>query len=173
MYWLGLTMANTTSSVQTPLGAWVAGIMLLALNVIVPLTLGDVYPFTIAPMFRDAPRQYANIRVFDLDGTKLADNSLRRLDPLSQPDEWLLRRYYDGNPIGCGVGIKPPQTLDVFGIVPSKDQVRQHIEQRLAVLKKWPAVEVELEIVGAIDAHRVGVVSTERWKVERPQEPTP
>src|SRR6186713_2467366 len=46
----------------------------VAANIAIPLTLGDVYPFTVAPMFCDAPQAYCNYRVYDPDGKLLADN---------------------------------------------------------------------------------------------------
>jgi hypothetical protein len=157
-------------SPQQHVGVIACCCLFAAANVIVPLTLGDVYPFTVAPMFRDAPQQYANVRVFAPDGKKLADNSRRALDAATSPDPFCLRRYYDGNPVGCGVGICPPKTIDDFGKVPHEQAVREHITQH------WPRdlnleyVEVEQEIVGPLDAQRVGVQSTQRWRVARPQE---
>src|SRR5687768_4162178 len=68
----------------------------VAANIAIPLTLGDVYPFTVAPMFCDAPQAYCNYRVYDPDGKLLADNSTRRIDPPGGPDPFCLRRYYDG-----------------------------------------------------------------------------
>jgi hypothetical protein len=140
----------------------------VALNVIVPLTLGDVYPFTVAPMFCDAPQAYCNYRVYAPDGTLLADNSTRRIDPLGKPDPFCLRRYYDGNPTGCGVGVCPPPTIDggIFGSVHDEAHVRAHIAEFL-VARTEPYVDVEQEIVGAIDDHRVGVLKTNRWRIVR------
>jgi hypothetical protein len=138
-------------------------------NVIVPLTLGDVYPFTVAPMFRDAPQHYANHRVFSPAGEKIADNSRRALDSANSADPFLLRRYYDGNPVGCGVGICPPKTLDEFGVVPDEQTVRAHIAKHWPSELKYKYVEVEQEIIGPIDAQRVGVQRTHRWRMERPQ----
>ncbi len=140
----------------------------VAVNLVVPLTLGDVYPFTIAPMFRDAPREYCNYRVYAPDGTLLADNSTRRIDPPEALDPFCLRRYYDGNPPGLGVGVSPPATLcgGAFGDVPSQEQVRAHICDCLKQ-RTEPYVEVEQEIVGPLDAWRVGIVRTERWRISR------
>src|SRR5947199_9372326 len=80
----------------------------VAANLIIPLTLGDVYPFTVAPMFSDAPRSYCNYRVYDPSGKLLADNSTRRVDPPDAADPFCLRGYYDGNPAGYAVGVRPP-----------------------------------------------------------------
>jgi hypothetical protein len=157
-------------STSQHLGVVVCCLLFAAANVLVPITLGDVYPFTIAPMFRDAPQAYANYRVFAPDGSKLADNSRRDLDPAGTPDPFLLRRYYDGNPVGCGVGICPPQTLGDFGVVHTESYVRKHIAQHWPRDLALPYVEVEQEIIGPLDAQRVGVQKTTRWRVERPGE---
>jgi hypothetical protein len=164
-------VVNIPPSPTHPWAYVACGLFLLA-NVTIPFTLGDVYPFTVAPMFRDAPREYENIRVFALDGTKLADNSTRRIDPLSAPDPFRLRRYYDGNPVGYGVGVRPPATLDVFGEVHSEASIREHILQCLRE-QNIQEVEVEQEIVGPIDAYRVGVVKTQRWRVSQAEKASP
>lgn len=141
----------------------------VAANLIVPLTLGDVYPFTIAPMFCDAPQSYCNYRVYDPQGNRLADNSTRRIDPPGAPDPFCLRRYYDGNPTGLGVGVCPPPTIDggQFGSVHDEQHVRRHIAACLATQADLAFVEVEQQIVGPIDDYRVGVVKTNRWRIDR------
>lgn len=144
-------------------------IVLFALsNILIPVILGDIYPFTIAPMFRDTPMTYANYRIFAPNGKKLADNSRRELDPTGSPDPFKLRRYYDGNPVGCGVGICPPKTLGDFGIVHSEDQIKKHL------IKNWPAnldlpyIEIEQEIIGPVDNQKVGILKVLRWRIDKP-----
>jgi hypothetical protein len=136
-------------------------------NLLVPLRWGEVYPFTVAPMFRDAPLTYCNYRVYSPAGNLLADNSTRRDDPVDRPDPFRLRRYYDGNPVGLGVGIRPPSTLDTFGSVPSEGAVRRHFQGCLATRSDLPYVIVEQEVIGPIDAWRVGVRRTHRWHIAR------
>lgn len=138
-------------------------------NIAIPLTLGDVYPFTVAPMFSDAPREYCDYRVYDPDGKLLADNSTRRIDPPGAPDPFCLRRYYDGNPAGLGVGVCPPRTIDggVFGSVQSEQHVRKHFEQCLKDHPDLAFVDVEQDIVGPVDELRVGVMKTNRWRIGR------
>src|SRR5947199_10639013 len=98
-----------------------AAAALLAANVVVPLIWGDVYPFTSAPMFRDAPRQFCNYRVYSIKG-KLLD-----------PADWLVQRVYDGNPVGYGVGVRPPLVLEQeFGVVPDEAAVRHYFQRQLA-----------------------------------------
>ncbi|MCI0357600.1 MAG: hypothetical protein L0211_03830 [Planctomycetaceae bacterium] len=136
----------------------IAAGLLLAANVVVPLVWGDVYPFTSAPMFRDNPRQCCNYRVLAPDGIELAAG------------DWLCQRIYDGNPLGYGVGIKPPAVIEqCFGDVHTEDQIRQHIERLLAAERHEDvsSVEVVQEVIGPIDAERVGVVATNRIVVRR------
>lgn len=138
-------------------GPLAAGGLLLA-NIIVPLVWGDVYPFTSAPMFRDNPRQCCNYRVFGPDGKELPT------------EDWLCHRVYDGNPLGYGVGIKPPVILErEFGQMCSETQVRQHVEGLLdrAECRELACVEVVQEVIGPIDDERVGVVETRRLRIAR------
>jgi hypothetical protein len=133
--------------------------LLLAANLIVPLVWGDVYPFTSAPMFRDAPRQYCNYRVLAPDGSEL---------PAA---DWLVQRVYDGNPVGYGVGVRPPAVLEQqFGVVHSAAAVRQHIERQLNESRHatQTAVEVIQEVIGLVDRQHVGVITENRWRIERP-----
>src|SRR5262245_30008425 len=133
--------------------------LLLAANVVVPVIWGDVYPFTSAPMFRDSPVQCSNYKVLGPDGTEL---------PV---ENWLLQRVYDGNPVGYGVGVRPLAVLEQeFGVVHNEVTVREHVARQFENPKHRDLafVDVVQEIVGPVDAHRVGVVRTERWRVDRP-----
>jgi hypothetical protein len=134
-----------------------AGVLLLA-NIVVPTVIGDLYPFTSGPMFRDAPTRYCNYRVYGPDG-QLLDNEV-----------FLAHRIYDGNPVGYGVGIKPPAVLEEFGSERDEAYCRQHILEHLAaeVNRGYSFVEIEQEVVGAVDSQHVGVIRTERWRVENP-----
>ena len=132
---------------------------LLAANVVVPLIGGDVYPFTSAPMFRDCPGRCCNYRVIAADGSEL---------PAS---DWLLQRVYDGNPLGYGVGVRPPEVIEKeFGVVADEAAVRGHVQRQLALpqhqRQAW--IEVVQEEIGPISGSgRVGVVATRRWRIER------
>ena len=100
------------------LGIGVASGVLIA-NIVVPLVGGDIYPFTSAPMFRDSPSQCCNYRVLAADGPEL------------KLENWLLQRVYDGNPVGYGVGLRPPAILETeFGVVHDEVAVRQHVERQ-------------------------------------------
>jgi hypothetical protein len=150
---------KTTTQNSAQLG-WgpIAAAIVLAANVVVPLVWGDVYPFTSAPMFRDNPRQCCNYRVYAPDGTELP------------AEAWLCHRIYDGNPVGYGVGIEPPPVLErQFGQVHTEQHIREHIERLLNELRNRSLdhVEVVQEVIGPIDAERVGPLPSRRFIVRR------
>ena len=143
--------------------------LLLAASALVPAVCGDIYPFTTGPMFRDAPTQYANYRVFDPAGKELPSRHYA-LDKNRTEDPLLVGRMYDGNPVGYGVGIAPPLVLEQqFGVVHDEATVRQHIQQQLERPENalFPYVVVEQEVVGGIDEQRVGVIETRTWQIDR------
>jgi hypothetical protein len=133
--------------------------LLLAANIVVPLVWGDVYPFTSAPMFRDAPACCCNYRVYAPDGREL---------PAA---DWLVQRIYDGNPVGYGVGIRPPGVLEQDFCRPCDEAtVRAHIARQFAnrANQNYPYVEVVQEHIGPVDAQHVGITQSHRWRVARP-----
>ena len=139
--------------------AFLAVTLLLAANIVVPLVWGDVFPFTSAPMFRDAPLCCCNYRVYAPNGREL---------PAA---DWLVQRIYDGNPVGYGVGICPPPVLESkFGQVCDEQTVREHIRAQFKNPhnQNYLYVEVVQDHIGPIDAQHVGIVHTSRWRVERP-----
>lgn len=132
---------------------------LLAANIIVPLLFGDVYPFTSAPMFRDTPTTFCNYHIYSPTGDELAAT------------DWQLQRIYDGNPVGYGVGVRPPSVIEQeFGVIPDEAAVRQHVEQQFqqGESARFEYVEVVQDVIGAVDTQHVGVVKSYRWKIERP-----
>jgi hypothetical protein len=84
-----------------------------------PLWIGELYPFTISPMFCDSPRECCRYEVFAADGTPL---DARRFN---------LHTVYDGNPPGLGMGIVAAPTLHGFGEVASQQQVVDHVRSVL------------------------------------------
>jgi len=146
------------SSLRSRLALIAAALLLLA-NVIVPLVWGDVYPFTSAPMFRDSPDQCCNYCVLGADGRELL------------ADQWLVQRVYDGNPIGYGVGVRPPAVIErEFGVVHDEAAVRRHLERQLAEPgnQSHLSIEVVRQVIGPVDRQHVGVVRTEQWRIARP-----
>jgi hypothetical protein len=133
--------------------------LLLVANIAIPLVLGDVYPFTSAPMFRDTPMCCCNYHVYAPDGRELP------------AEDWLVQRIYDGNPIGYGVGIRPPPVLEQDFCRPCDETtVREHIQAQFAKPpnRAHAYVEVVQEHIGPIDSQHVGIVHTHRWRIGRP-----
>jgi hypothetical protein len=136
----------------------VAAVVLLAANVVVPIVWGDIYPFTSGPMFRDAPAQCCTYRVFDSRGNELPAKA------------WLCQRIYDGNPVGYGVGIRPPPVIEQqYGVIHDEAVVRAHFGRILARSEnqRLAYVEVVQEVLGPLPGGSVGIVRTQRWRIER------
>lgn len=134
-----------------------AGTFLLA-NIVVPVVWGDLYPFTSGPMFRDSPTQYCNYRVFGPDGQLL------------DPNAFHCHRIYDGNPVGYGVGIQPPPVIEEFGQARDEAYCREHVLKHLASEAncRYPFVTLEQDVIGAVDSEHVGIIRTDRWRIENP-----
>lgn len=84
-----------------------------------PLWIGELYPFTISPMFCDCPQACCQYEVFDADGRPLDE------------ERFNLHMVYDGNPPGLGMGIIPHPTLHEFGAIASKEQLINHVRRVL------------------------------------------
>jgi hypothetical protein len=151
---------NPTTTVRSRIGMAAAALLLLA-NILVPLGWGDVYPFTSAPMFREAPIECCQYRVL--------------VDGQEQPaSDWCLQRIYDGNPFGYGVGIKPPSVLEqAYGVIHDEPTVRVHIQRQYSLPQhqRIQRVEVIQDVLGAT-GQTVGIVRTNRWTIERVHPPT-
>jgi hypothetical protein len=126
------------------------------LNVLIPLLIMDLYPFSRAPMFADAPQLYCAYQLYDQKG-----NALDVLD-------FGLHRNYWGNPVGEGVGFKPPLTLDQFGVIGDPEAITTHVQGRLRQRPDLAYVDVVQEVIGDEDGRRVGVIRKRRWRVENP-----
>lgn len=130
------------------------GILFALAYLVIPVAFGELYPFTIAPMFRDAPQAYCEYDVLSADGVSL---------PLR---EFALHRNYDGNPVGFGAGVRPQFSLDQFGVVPSEQELRAHVSQVLA--SRHPDlrfVDVVQTVIGPVDAATVGVTQRNKIRV--------
>jgi hypothetical protein len=131
------------------------GLFCLA-NLLVPLLITDLYPFSRAPMFADAPQRFADYTVTGPDKQPLP------------PADFGLQRNYWGNPLGIGVGYNPPPSADEFGAVASEETVRQTVSQRLQQRADLRYVDVVQTIIGALDSGGVGEVASQRWRIDNP-----
>lgn len=106
-----------------------------------PLWIGELYPFTISPMFCDSPKECCRYEVF-------ADQNQNR--PLDAK-LFNLHMVYDGNPPGLGMGIVAHPTLHDFGHVATKEQVIDHV---LNVMRRENiAAEIESSQVTIVQHH--------------------
>jgi hypothetical protein len=125
-----------------------------------PLLTTELYPFSRAPMFADAPQHYCEYTVVTPGG--------RRLTEATDLLPFGLQRNYWGNPLGVGVGFKPAPTVDDFGKVATRQEVIDAVTPRLKQFPEWKSVEVEQRVIGPIDGDHVGVVETHFWRVNNP-----
>ena len=93
----------------------VAVVVFVAVNLFAPLVVGEMYPFTISPMFCDQPSQYCTYQLFDESGNEID------LEPFG------LHLVYDGNPPGLGMGIEAAPQMHPFGDVPEIEAVVDHV----------------------------------------------
>jgi hypothetical protein len=123
-------------------GLIAAGLFVLAFA-LVPLFRVELYPFSRAPMFADAPQRYCEYSIVDPAGNQL---DLQAFD---------LQRNYWGNPLGVGVGFEPPPSLDHFGQAPSATTLKEHIQERLADFPQLPYVDVSQREIRDFDGNHV------------------
>lgn len=128
----------------------------VAANLGFPVIRTEFFPFSRAPMFWNAPQVYCEYRVVAPDGTAL---------PVA---DFGLQRNYWGNPVGVGVGIRPPETVDVFGEVASEKAVVTQVKKRLAAFPELRFVDVEQDVIGPLDTGEVGSIARHHWRVDNP-----
>ena len=127
-------------------------------NLVGPMVVGEMYPFTISPMFSDQPSEYCVYEVFDENGQPID----------SEP--FGLHLVYDGNPPGLGMGIQAQSTLHAFGESVTVDQLRSHVQKKLAEMPGRKFVTVKRSLVRCVE-HRLTETVVE-LKVERPADAT-
>ena len=126
----------------------------VVINLVGPMVVGEMYPFTISPMFSDQPSQYSVYEVFDENGQPID----------SEP--FGLHLVYDGNPPGLGMGIQAQPTLHAFGETSTVDQLRSHVQKKLAEMPEREFVTVKRSLVRCVDHCPAETVV--ELKVERP-----
>jgi hypothetical protein len=91
--------ASCDTSREARSGELVFVLCFAALNLVVPLTFKDLFPFTVMPMFSDAPREFWRLEVLDPHGN--------RLPPLA----FSYHDVYVANP-DPRIGVRPAPTLN-------------------------------------------------------------
>ncbi len=110
--------ATSTSSSATRRNVETTAIVLFVIvNLFAPFMLGEMYPFTVSPMFCDQPNKYCTYELFDESGQEL------------ELEQYGLHLVYDGNPPGLGMGIEAKSTLHAFGEVPELEEVVAHLRE--------------------------------------------
>ena len=89
----------------------------VVVSLFAPVVVGELYPFTISPMFCDQPNQYCTYQLFDERGETL------------DLETFGLHLVYDGNPPGLGMGIEAQERLHEFGVVPEIESVADHVRK--------------------------------------------
>ena len=134
--------------------ALTSAVTFAACNLVLSIVFGDLYPFTITPMFCDSPRLYCQYQVLDPQGGQL---------PLG---DFHLQRNYDGNPVGLGAGVRPPPSLDQFGTAPDEATVRAHVTRILnSHFPELQYVDIVQAVIGPVDLKKIGVIKEARFRV--------
>ena len=111
----------------------------VVVNLAAPMVVGEMYPFTISPMFSDQPCEYCVYEVFDENGLPI------------DAELFGLHLVYDGNPTGLGMGIQAEPTLHGFGETATVDQLRLHVQTKLTEMPKRKFVTVRRCLVRCVD----------------------
>jgi hypothetical protein len=127
---------------------------------VVPLATTELYPFSRAPMFADAPQLYCDYAVYSPDGRQITDAAV--LTKLG------VQRNYWGNPLGVGVGYAPPPSVDEFGAIAGKDKVVEMAAARLERFPDWEYVTIVQTVFRPTDDGRVAGMPGEAWRVDNP-----
>lgn len=130
---------------------------------VVPLLTTELYPFSRAPMFADAPRLYCDYGVRLPDGRQITDET----DKATLTKLGVQRNYW-GNPLGVGVGYEPPPTVDDFGKVADKEFVVEMVAKRLEQFPDWRYVEVVRTVVRPAADGLIVREPGETWRVNNP-----
>lgn len=165
------TVDDGTALKATQLAA-IGAMMLVSLSV--PLTIGELFPFTNSPEFADSPEVYCRYKVHSL-----ADNQALLFDSKyhSGPEhitetgnrEFGLQQIRRRS-TRSGVGVLPPRTVNVIGKIASESEVKNIVESNLIRMGYKTGVRVEQIVYGAVNDQRVGELETNQWLVEIPPE---
>ncbi len=125
------------------------------LNLVVPLTFKDLFPFTVMPMFSDAPRELWRLEVFDPEGN--------RLPPLA----FSCHDLYVANP-HPRIGVRFPPTLNRAEGGVSEQEITETLRKRLLEHPEVPYVDVVQRKFGPIAKDGRETVDSQearRWRI--------
>lgn len=119
------TLTPAETQVRRP-AEMIAVVAFVVISLLAPAFVGEMYPFTVSPMFRDQPKHYCTYKLNDEAGDELDLKT------------YGLHLVYDGNPSGLGMGIEAPATLHGFGEVPDRATIIEHLRAITATQKDSP-----------------------------------
>ena len=140
-------------------------LVFVGVNLTVPLWAEELYPFTRAELFVDAPQQYCRYRILDPTGRGMG------ADQFSLASHYFgLNGYHRQRPQPHLGAIARSATERVFGHVATEAQVRQLVQRGLLLTPQVPFVVVTQQVVGDVDGSGVGVVQERTWRIPRAEE---
>jgi len=113
----------------------IAVALFVVVNLFAPLVVGEMYPFTVSPMFRDQPKQYCTYQLFDESGNEI------------DVEAFGLHLVYDGNPPGLGMGIEAFPRMHEFGEVPEMTDVIDHVRSLLDIHSQYSQIRICQSVV--------------------------
>jgi hypothetical protein len=125
------------------------------LNLVVPLTFKDLFPFTVMPMFSDAPRELWRLEVFDPEGNRLPKRAFSCSD------------LYLANP-HPRIGVRLPPTLNRAEGGVSEQEIVETLRERLLEHPELPYIDVVQRRFGTITRdgrETVGTQEVRRWRI--------
>ena len=128
---------------------------------VVPLVTTELYPFSRAPMFADAPRQYCDYAVVTPGRPAGSPNAGPRPHSASSATTGAIRS-------ASASASSRPRVRTCSARLRRRSSVQRRGDGAAEADSRLPYVEVEQSVVGPTDADHVGVVWMERWRVDNP-----
>ena len=129
--------------------------LFVVLNLTVPFIALEFYPFTAIPPFPSAPQFYCRYEVSDFEGQKLHQRpfGLHRSDWGGRRNWPAGRTYLPG--------------FNTFGVVPTEQELSDHLESVLEKFPHLPGIKVVQYIYGK-KGLSVGLLDTRRLEIINP-----
>ena len=124
-----------------------------AVNLVVPVFVAELFPFSRFWLFADAPQRYCEYEIRSDLGRRIA------------PWRMGLQRNYNGAQPHEFYGRRLRPSIDRFGEVATEQEVRAQVEMALVRHPALRAVRVRQQVIGAIDGDKIGVVETNVWRI--------